>query len=105
MAKITVSYLRELLRQYDNEEISISRFAELINELDASFPSELYIYSKNDKVKVLTYEQAKGQDAPTLLMNGYIHTTTLEPNIFIEYLANNLEDAVPNLIELQFRKK
>lgn len=32
MAKITVSYLRELLRQYDNEEISISRFVELINK-------------------------------------------------------------------------
>jgi hypothetical protein len=30
--KITVGYFRELLHQYDNAEISISRFVELLNQ-------------------------------------------------------------------------
>jgi hypothetical protein len=30
--KITVSKLRDLISQYDNSEISISRFAEIIND-------------------------------------------------------------------------
>lgn len=32
MSKITVTKLRDLINQYDNEEISISRFAEILNE-------------------------------------------------------------------------
>jgi hypothetical protein len=30
--KITTTFLRDVLNQYDKEEISISRFAELLNE-------------------------------------------------------------------------
>lgn len=32
MAKITVSFIREIMAQLDNEQISFSRFVELINE-------------------------------------------------------------------------
>lgn len=50
--------------------------------------TELYIYSKDGKVKVLTYEQAKGYEATVLLMNGYKHTETIDPQRYIESLFN-----------------
>jgi hypothetical protein len=65
--KITVTKLRRLLHQYDKEEISISRFAELLNEdsdtsfrrhrLDLNQPAELAIYNAMQEVEKMPADE------------------------------------------------
>jgi hypothetical protein len=68
--KITVSLLRDLLHDYDNEEMSISRFAEILNESAAAASSPIECQKANDaewdKAIDAACEQALDESAASL---------------------------------------
>lgn len=45
----------------------------------------VFVYIKNDKVKVLGLDEAKTQDS-ILKEQGWKHTSTLDPCVFIEHV-------------------
>ena len=45
----------------------------------------VFVYSKNGIIKVLDLDKAKNN---TLLQEGWVHTATLDPCAYIEYLCN-----------------
>lgn len=45
----------------------------------------VFVYSKNEIIKVLDLNEALGT---TLLQEGWVHTATLDPCAYIEYLCN-----------------
>jgi len=51
----------------------------------------VFVYFKNNKIKVLDLEMSKNEHQ-TLLNDGWKHTTTLDVCRFIEHLYNNCED-------------
>jgi len=50
-----------------------------------------YIYFKNNKIRVLTEVDSVFQHNQ-LTKEGWIHTTTLNTNVFIEHLYNECSD-------------
>ena len=55
-----------------------------------------FVYSKDGKIKVLNIEEAKRLQYE-LLKDGWVHTQTLDPCVYIQYLHNECEDV--DLIE------
>lgn len=51
----------------------------------------VFVFSKEGKIKVLGLEKAKEQKVE-LLKNGWEHTATIDPCVWIEYLFNQSED-------------
>jgi hypothetical protein len=51
----------------------------------------IFIYAKDGKVKALNIEDAKAQ-AESLIKDGWKHTATINPCIWIEYLCNSCYD-------------
>jgi hypothetical protein len=50
----------------------------------------LFVYAKNGKIKVLNIEEAKRlQDE--LKKGGWVHTQTLDPCLYIQYLHNDCD--------------
>ena len=45
----------------------------------------VFVYSKNGIIKVLDLDEAISN---TLLQEGWVHTATLDPCAYIEYLCN-----------------
>ena len=45
----------------------------------------VFVYSKNGIIKVLDLDEAISN---TLLQQGWVHTATLDPCAYIEYLCN-----------------
>lgn len=64
----------------------------------------VFIYSKDEKIKALNLEDAKNL-GDNLVKDGWVHTQTLDPCVFIEYLHNECEnvDLISEIISL--RKK
>ncbi len=47
----------------------------------------VFVYAKDGKIKVLIFnEAAKRHD--DLILEGWVHTNTLDPCLFIEYVHN-----------------
>ena len=61
----------------------------------------LFIYSKGKKGKVLDLEESKEQQAE-LSKDGWKHTTTVNPKIYIEHLVNLTDwvDIATEVLEL-----
>jgi hypothetical protein len=58
----------------------------------------VFVYSKNGIIKVLELDQFKNN---TLLQEGWVHTATLDPCAYIEYLCNessSIKDDVKKLL-------
>ena len=66
-----------------------------------NIPTELisFVYAKDGKIIVLDLERAK-QVENELKADGWVHTDTLNPCRFLEFLANNSEEQ-DILIELE----
>ena len=65
----------------------------------------VFVYSKNGIIKVLDLSEAKNN---TLLLEGWVHTATLDPCAYIEYLCNQsktIKKDVKKLLELEPCKK
>ena len=61
----------------------------------------IIIYSKNKKIKALGVDAAK-REGKGLLYDGWLHTATLDPCGYLEYLCNsspNIEQDVYKLLE------
>lgn len=54
--------------------------------------SLVFIYTKNNKIKALSLKGAIDY-SEELLLDGYIHTETIEASMFIENVHNNCNDA------------
>lgn len=50
-----------------------------------------FIYAKNGIIKVINHDDAKELHVG-LLRDGWKHTTTLDPCVFIRYLHNDCEN-------------
>ncbi len=61
----------------------------------------LFIYSKEGKIKCLTVDEAHEEK---LTSEGWTHTATINPAIWIEAMANGNQDPSDMLDELQFSK-
>ena len=51
----------------------------------------VFVFHKNGKIKVFDLETLKNLEGEGLASKGWQHTATLNPCVFIEYLANNEE--------------
>lgn len=51
----------------------------------------VFVYFKNGKIKVLDLANATSQDAD-LKMDGWKHTATIDPCVWMEYLFNKTAD-------------
>ena len=56
----------------------------------------VFIYAKGIKIKALNIEESKRLNSK-LLNEGWVHTQTLDPCIYIQYLHNDCEEV--DLIE------
>ena len=59
----------------------------------------VFVYSKNGIIKVLDLNEDLGN---TLLQQGWVHTATLDPCVYIEYLCNqskSIKKDVKKLLE------
>ncbi len=61
----------------------------------------LFIYAKEGKIKCLTVDEAHGEK---LTSEGWAHTATINPAIWIEAMANGYQDPSNMLDEIQFSK-
>jgi hypothetical protein len=60
----------------------------------------VFVYSKNDKIRALSLSEAQEQ-RDFLLKDGYKHTATIDPCLWIENLVNgDGDDAKKELNEL-----
>lgn len=59
-----------------------------MNNIDAT----IFVYHKDNKIKCLSFENLK--DHNQLILNGYTHTATINPCLFIENLFNNDVDII-----------
>jgi hypothetical protein len=61
----------------------------------------IFIYHKDGKIKVLDFETSKVLHNQ-MIDNGWLHTTTLNPCVWIEYLFNQceIEDLFDNVKSL-----
>jgi hypothetical protein len=57
----------------------------------------VFVYSKNGLIKVLDLDEAKNN---TLLQQGWMHTATLDPCAYIEYLCNESKAIKKNVKKL-----
>lgn len=57
----------------------------------------IFVYAKYGKVKVLDLETALNSEEDKLKSEGYIHTATLDPCRFIEYLCNESKSVVADV--------
>jgi len=51
----------------------------------------VFVFHKDGVVKVFDLETLKSLEGESLASQGWQHTATLNPCVFIEYLANNKE--------------
>lgn len=51
----------------------------------------IFIYAKGKEIKVLNSEESARLHA-VLPIEGWVHTQTLNPCVFIQYLHNNCDD-------------
>ena len=51
----------------------------------------VYVYSKNKKIKVLPHDTAL-KNHNKILSDGWKHTATIDPCLWIENLYNNTDD-------------
>ena len=51
----------------------------------------LFVYAKDGRITILD-EIANLKEGLNLIAQGYKHTATINPIVFIEYLANECED-------------
>jgi hypothetical protein len=51
----------------------------------------VFVFHKDGVIKVFDLETLKSLEDQSLLSQGWQHTATLNPCVFIEYLANNKE--------------
>ncbi len=58
----------------------------------------LFIYAKDGRVKVLTYPDAKAEQA-ALFAAGYKHTATITAREWIEHILNDARYEGPNISE------
>ncbi len=68
----------------------------------------VFIYSKDDKVRVFDLQTvSKKGFTDKLLEEGWRHTSTLDSNVFIEYLANsnNNDDIIQSVQDLSTYKE
>jgi hypothetical protein len=61
--------------------------------------STLFVYFKDNKIKALCLDDSLKHDKE-LIKNGWLHTATLCPTIFIENLFNNDVDIVSEIKSL-----
>lgn len=57
----------------------------------------IFVYAKDGKIKVLDLETALNGEEDKLKSEGYIHTSTLDPCRFIEYLCNESKSVVADV--------
>lgn len=50
----------------------------------------VFVYSKYSRIKVLNLEDSQKQH-DSLIENGWVHTSTLDPCIYLEFLCNNCD--------------
>ncbi len=58
-----------------------------------------FIYKKENTIKVLTLDEIKKQEEQ-LLRDGWVHTSTLDACMFIEYIYNEYSSKLINDSEL-----
>jgi len=60
-----------------------------------------FIYAKNEKIKVCGLAEAKATEKQ-LLADGWVHTSTMDICVFLEYLHNECtaEEALKELYQL-----
>lgn len=57
----------------------------------------IFVYAKDGKIKVLDLETAINGEEDKLKSEGYIHTATLDPCRYIEYLCNESKSVVADV--------
>lgn len=57
----------------------------------------IFVYAKDGKIKVLDLESALDGGEEKLKNEGYIHTATLDPCRFIEYLCNESQNVIADV--------
>lgn len=63
----------------------------------------LFVYAKNGKIKVLSIGEAKRlQD--DLLKDGWVHTQTLDPCVYIQHLHNDCDNLIDEMKSLSKNK-
>ena len=67
---------------------------------DEKYYRTIFVYAKDGEIKCLSPSEANTE---TLTSNGWVHTATIDPCIWIESLANGSNQS-DMLDELQFTK-
>lgn len=57
----------------------------------------IFVYAKDSKIKVLDLESALDGGEDKLKNEGYIHTATIDPCRFIEYLCNESKSVIADV--------
>ena len=65
-------------------------------------PQFLFIYAKEGKIKCYTADEIRGKESQ-ISMQGWTHTTTINPARWIEAMANGDQDPSDMLDEIQFK--
>jgi hypothetical protein len=68
-----------------------------------SIDNILFIYAKKGKIKCYTADQLRGKELQ-LSLDGWSHTATINPALWIEDMANGDRDPSDILDEIQFVK-
>ena len=63
----------------------------------------LFIYAQKGKIKCYTADQLRGKELQ-LSLDGWSHTATIDPALWIENMANGDRDPSDILDEIQFVK-
>lgn len=50
----------------------------------------VFVYSKDCKIKVLNLENSQ-KEHDSLIEQGWVHTSTLNPCVYLEFLCNNCD--------------
>ena len=50
----------------------------------------VFVYSKDLKIKVLNLENSQ-KEHDLLIEQGWVHTSTLDPCVFLEFICNNCD--------------
>ena len=59
----------------------------------------VFIYSKEGKIKVLNLEKSK-KEHDDLILDGWVHSSTLDPCVWIAHLYNYCDDEIDVLKEV-----
>ena len=57
----------------------------------------IFVYAKDGKIKVLDLESIIDGKEENLKNEGYIHTATIDPCRFIEYLCNESKSVIADV--------